>query len=187
MSIFLMSISGRWEECYYLRELQSISLLCITMTAVLADLKTGYIPNGIIVTGLLCGAVYQIFAKGLFGIILFLGGALFPILFFSVFYYFRMIGAGDIKLLCIVGGYFGPSRCFSCIAASILFGGVISLALTVYYQNFIQRICVFIDYVSQYSKRKIWKPYLPETTEESRFCFSVPVLLGVISQVGGMI
>lgn len=169
-----------------MREIQIISLVCIVMTAVLADLKTGRIPNGIIATGLLWGGAYQLVSGGFFGALIFLGGVLLPLILFGIFYYFRMIGAGDIKLFCVTGGFLGPAACFSCITAAVLFGGVISLGLMLYRHRLVQRLLTFSDYMSHYSKERQWKSYLAETAEEDRFCFSVPVLLGVLYYLQGL-
>jgi prepilin peptidase CpaA len=167
-----------------LKDLQAIALLCVAMTAVLEDLKEGCIPNGIIVTGLVMGGFYQLFSKGIIGLIFFLGGVILPIAVLGGLYYFRMIGAGDIKLLCMAGGFLGPSACFSCIAAAVLSGGVISLVIMIRHHIFIQRLSFFFDYVSQYSEKQQWTSYLNATTEDAKFCFSVPVLLGILYQLG---
>lgn len=163
-----------------MKEIQIISLVSIAMIAVLADLKEGRIPNGIIVIGLLLGGVWQIESGGLLGVLIFLGGVALPLILFGGFYYFRMIGAGDIKLFCVIGGFLGPAACFSCIAAAVFFGGVISLGLMLYHHSMMKRLLVFSNFINQYSGNGQWKPYLAETSAEDRFCFSVPVLLGIL-------
>ncbi|MDO4323007.1 MAG: prepilin peptidase [Lachnospiraceae bacterium] len=170
-----------------MKEIQMLSLLCIAGTAVLFDLHEGRIPNGIVVTGILWGGTYQLFARGAMGLLLFLGGVFLPILLFGGFYYFRMIGAGDIKLMCVMGGFLGPSDCFACITAAILFGGMISLAIILRRHNISQRLICLSDYIDQYSKEKQWNSYLEKTKEDARFCFSVPVLLGILCYIGGII
>jgi len=170
-----------------LKEIQILSLLCITGAAVLLDLQKGRIPNAVTVIGILWGASYQIFDKGIMGLFLFLGGVILPVVLFGGFYFFRMIGAGDIKLMCAVGGFLGPSACFSCITTSVLFGGIISLAIIIRRRNFSQRIIYLSDYMDRYSREKQWRSYLTGAKEDARFCFSVPVLLGVLCYIGGII
>lgn len=170
-----------------MRELSILSLLCVTVAAVLFDLKDGRIPNGIIVTGLLWGNAYQLFSRGIMGVTVFLGGMLLPVLLFGAVYYFRMIGAGDIKLLCVAGGFLGPSSCFACIVKALLFGGLISLAVMIRRRNFCRRLLCFSGYINDYSKNKEWKPYLKKAGDDARFCFSIPVLLGVLCCIGGTI
>lgn len=36
-----------------------------------------------------------------------LGGSILPLFLLAVLYYFRMLGAGDIKLFCAIGGLMG--------------------------------------------------------------------------------
>lgn len=79
-----------------MKEIQIFSLLCITGAALLSDLREGIIPNAVVTVGLLWGLSYQGMTKGAAGILVYLGGALLPILLFGGFYYFRMIGAGDV-------------------------------------------------------------------------------------------
>lgn len=169
-----------------MKEIQIISLVCIAGSAVLADLRSGRIPNGLILTGILFGAAYQIFANGAMGMVLFMGGCLLPVILFSWVYYFRMIGAGDIKLLCMVGSFIGPLDCFYCIVAAILFGGVISLAVMLHHHNLCQRLFCFSEYIRDYSSEKQWKPYLTRAGSDARFCFSIPVMLGVLCYIGGI-
>ena len=170
-----------------MKEIQILSLLCIAGAAVLLDLQRGRIPNGIIATGILWGGAYQLFANGAMGILLFLGGIFLPLLLFGGLYYFRMIGAGDIKLLCVAGGFLGPSDCFSCITAALLFGGMISLVIILRRHNFSRRLICLSDFINQYSKEKQWSPYLAGVEEDARFCFSLPVLLGILCYIGGII
>jgi prepilin peptidase CpaA len=175
------------EGCQSLQEIQAIALTGIAVAAVLFDLKSGKIPNGLIFTGLLWGAAYQLSVQGPVGGILFLGGAALPILLLGILYYFRMIGAGDIKLLCVTGGFLGPAACVSCMAAAILAGGVISLVIMLRNHNLSQRLLFFSDYIYHYSKERQWNSYLEKTSEADRFCFSVPILLSILSYLGGLI
>ena len=83
--------------------------------AVFQDLRKGIISNVLILFGFLGGAVFQLIRLGGSGLILFFGSAVFPVLLFSILYYFRMIGAGDIKLLAALGGFLGISDLFRCL------------------------------------------------------------------------
>ena len=168
-------------------EIPVLLLLCLAITAVLCDLKTGRIPNGIIAAGLACGALYQISAKGAVGIVLYLGGACLPILFLGVFFYFRMIGAGDVKLLCMAGAFFGPSGSFAVLKWSILFGGAVSLVYMLCRGNMWERFLFFREYASRYSQSHCWRPYMSGVGERAKFCFSVPILAGILCQIGGSI
>ena len=92
-------------------------LLCMTMAAMLADLKTGKVPNGLIVAGVAMGVSYQVLSEGVAGVLVFAGGLLLPLLLMGGLFYFRMAGAGDIKLLCVTGGFLGPADGFRTLIA----------------------------------------------------------------------
>lgn len=170
-----------------LKVIQIMSLLLITEAAVLCDLESGRIPNGLILAGIGMGVIYQCCAEGAVGLILCLGGMILPVILLGFLYYFRMIGAGDIKLFCVLGGFLGPGICFWCIVRAILAGGVISLAIMLYYGNFFERLFYFIEYVREYLETGVWKPYLSGVGEKARFCFSIPVLFSILCYIGGTV
>ena len=168
-----------------MKEIQLLSLLCIAEAAVLSDVWKGKIPNAITATGIVCALAYQLAENGCAGVLLWMGGAALPALLFCGFYYFRMIGAGDVKLLCVLGGFLGPSDCLECIAVSVLSGGILSLLIMLRCRSLSRRLAYFAEYISTYSRELKWRPYLEQTPQEARFCFSVPVLLGTIYYIAG--
>jgi prepilin peptidase CpaA len=153
---------------------------------VLCDLSSGRIPNELILAGLGFGTIYQYFSAGLMGLLLCMGGMVLPLLLLGPLYYFRMIGAGDIKLFCVLGSFLGPVMCFWCIVRAIFAGGVIALALLLYHRNLAGRMFYLIDYVTEYEQTRVWKPYLPGAGRQDRFCFSIPVLFSILCYIGGI-
>ncbi|MCD8347839.1 MAG: prepilin peptidase [Lachnospiraceae bacterium] len=157
-----------------------LSLTGIAVTAVLCDLWTERIPNAVIFVGLAMGLVYQLYAEGFVGMILYLGGVMLPILLFGTLYFFRMMGAGDIKLLCVAGGFLGPAGIFSCIVRSVFAAAVISVVILYRNHTLESRLLYFWKYVTDYSATGQWKPYMDGVDERAKFCFSVPVLIGIL-------
>lgn len=168
-------------------EVQAAVLLAIVMAAVLEDVRSGRIPNSLIATGLCCGLAYQICSMGLVGALLFMGGALLPLLFPGILYRFRMIGAGDVKLLCMAGGFLGPAGCFSCVLCSLLSGALLSLLVVAHRRNARQRFSVLADYLRRSQERDFDLDYRRMAGEGGNFCFSLPILFGVLCCLGGMI
>lgn len=165
--------------------IQKLFMIGIAAAAVVTDLKTGKIPNWLILIGLALGMICQVMEKGIIGFLLFAGGTGVPVLLFGLLYYFRMIGAGDIKLLCAMGGFTGPAGSLYCIFLTVLWGGFISLGIMLYRRNLVQRMEVFFRYISQYGSgcRGAYMSYAPR---EAKFCFSIPVLLGILCFAGGI-
>lgn len=173
--------------CVSLKVIQIMSLLLITEAAVLCDLYNGRIPNALILAGLGLGVIYQWCLDGVIGLLLCLGGMILPIILLGALYYFRMLGAGDIKLFCVLGGFLGPGMCLQCIFRAILAGGVISLAILIYRRSFTERLFYFIEYIGDYFETGEWKPYLSQVDDHARFCFSVPVLFSILCYIGGAV
>lgn len=147
--------------------------------AVFQDLRKGIISNVLILFGFLGGAVFQLIRLGGSGLILFFGSAVFPVLLFSILYYFRMIGAGDIKLLAALGGFLGISDLFRCLVCALIFGGILSLFLMIYRKNLIRRFQYLAGYVSSYIQGKEWQPYRRKGEKDGEFPLSVPIALSV--------
>ena len=96
----------------------------IVLAAAWDDLRSGRISNQLIVTGLLAGFLCQVVQYKAAGIVLFLGGSLLPLLLLGMLFYFRMLGAGDIKLFCVVGGFLGAMDLLKCMLVAVVFGAV---------------------------------------------------------------
>lgn len=106
---------------------QCFFLIPIGLFAVFFDLRKGKIPNELIVIGLILGCCFQIRQAKAVGLLLFLGGACIPVVLGAGIYYFRMMGAGDMKLWAVVGGFLGPQRAVYCMIASLFVGAVLSI------------------------------------------------------------
>ena len=164
--------------------IQIVTLLMVTETAVLCDLARGRIPNELILAGLVLGAVSQSVSAGIYGVLFYLGGVLLPVVALGPLYYFRMIGAGDIKLLSVAGGFMGPAACVSCMFWSAAAGGILAAARMLRSRNLIARLSFFAEYVEEYARTGRWKPYLKEVDEDAKFCFSAAILAGVLICIG---
>lgn len=76
----------------------------ISAMAVWMDLKDASVDNGWILFSFMIGFLIQITENGLKGGVIFLAGVAVPVLLLGILFIFHMIGAGDIKLLCALGG-----------------------------------------------------------------------------------
>ena len=161
-------------------------LLSIGSLAVFWDLWKGKVPNILIVAGLCTGWCYQLADKGLYGVLDFWGGALFPLLLLGVLYYFRMIGAGDIKLFSVIGGFVGIRSVLTCITISFLAGAVISAFLIIRRGILRERLQYFFAYISDYIQFRKWVPYRKGLGKECSFTFSIPVLFSLVLYAGGV-
>lgn len=168
-----------------MKEAEALFLIGFSAAAMWMDLKTGKISNRFILLGLLMSSMLQLIQNGGCGILLFVGGAGVPVLLFGLLYYFRMIGAGDIKLLCVLGSATGPTGSLYCIFLTVLWGGILSLAIMICRKNLVSRMEVFFRYILQYGQGDPVS-YRQYAGDDALFCFTVPVLFGILCYVGGI-
>ncbi len=106
-------------------------LLTILLLAVLVDLRTRRIPNLLIVSGFGLGLVCAVAQHGLTGLPHALGGATVAIVLLLPMFAMRAIGAGDVKLLAVVGSFAGPVAFLLVLLYTFLAGGILAIAVIV--------------------------------------------------------
>lgn len=116
-----------------------ISLAAVLSAAVVTDLRDRHIPNALVLSGLALGFFFQSAAPegyGLFdrnwggvGALKGLYGSLAGLAMFLPFYILRTLGAGDVKLLAMLGVWFGPHPMIGVALLTFLCGGVLALGV----------------------------------------------------------
>lgn len=162
-------------------------LLPFQAAAVICDLYGRKIPNTLITAGLITAAAYQWSSKGPPGLWQFAGGALVPLLVLGILHYFRMLGAGDIKLLMMSGGFFGAAGSLKCIFLSFLVAGGYSLAVLIKHRILWRRLNYFVQYITNIRQERKWTPYINEDEDPAYLYFSIPVLIGSLPLTGGFL
>ena len=160
-------------------------LVVFTTVAVCMDLSREKIDNRWIAFGWLIGFSYQLIVHGLRGIGIFFLGAAVPILLLYLLCWFRMMGAGDIKLLSVLGGFMGPVSAAACVGVSLAFGAVFSLGMIILCGNLMSRLRYFTTYFTRLAATKQVVPYMQKGRRMENIHFSIPILMGVLIFVGG--
>jgi len=118
-------------------------LLCLAVLATLLaaalwhDLRTRRIPNRLVLWGTLTGLILNSFVPagaGLFdaafgglGPLQALAGAAAGLALLLPMHLLRALGAGDVKLMAMVGAFIGPQQVLAATLLALLAGGVLSL------------------------------------------------------------
>ena len=158
--------------------------LILALGAVEMDLRSHRIANGWLAAGWATGLWVQLSPGGK-GADAFAAGSLLPLALLAVLFWFRMLGAGDIKLLSVLGGLMGASAVLQCIFWSFLFGAVFSIGMISACGSWSQRLSYFLNYVKQYLATKTRVPYRKANEGAECLHFSVPVLMGTLLWIGG--
>lgn len=107
--------------------------------AVVMDTKSGTISNRLIISGLIWGLAFRLMEEGSAGAVHFLVNISIPVILLFLLFQLRVLGAGDIKLFSVAGGFLTTTQLFYLIptafAAAAVIGGVklVYIALTVGY------------------------------------------------------
>lgn len=161
-------------------------VLTFTFIAAAFDLKSEKIPNVWILSGWFCGFVLALSQTEFHGILSYLSGLSVPLILLSFLFFFRVMGAGDIKLLSVIGGFMGPSSILWCIFYSFLSAALLSFALLCACKNLKDRFRYFFTYLQNTILTKQQLPYrMPGKNRAEHLHFSVAVLLGVLLWTGG--
>lgn len=151
------------------------------------DLQTEKISNIWIVAGWCIGLIFRTASGGIGQSLSFAAGALLPVILLFLLFMAHMLGAGDIKLLSVLGGFMGPVQIFTCTIYSFICGAVISFLVLIYYHIFLERLQYFFNYFKRcISQKKRISYRCPGKKRPEHIHFSVAVLLGILLWIGGI-
>ena len=154
--------------------------------AVLMDLRRTKVDNEWILFSLCISLVAQLLGSGPGGAWKWSSGLLVPFLILGWLFAFRMLGAGDIKLLCAIGSMLGPGKILECIALSFLIGAAFSGAILISNGIFCQRFLYLFQYVSDFFQTGERKPYYKSGMPLENFHFTVPIFMSTLLYAGGV-
>lgn len=149
------------------------------------DISSMRISNGWILCSLLAGLWYAFFGPG-GNPGEYITGILFPAAALGWLFILRMLGPGDIKLLCALGGIMGPGDIWRCMKLTFLAGAVLSLAILLDFGDSAGRIRYFIAYLKDVFETGIIKPYYKRGSAPENFHFTIPIFMSVMLYAGGM-
>ena len=104
-------------------------LFCLLTIASITDYRTYKIPNWLTAGGIIFGLIYSVFtpfSRDL-GLLWALGGMMLGFVIMLPCYALRIMGAGDVKLMAMVGAFLGVDDCFKAIIFSFIVGGIAAL------------------------------------------------------------
>lgn len=105
-----------------------ISLLTI---ATWHDVRSHRIPNALVLTGWVAGILLSAWLHGVTGIVSAVEGGVLGLAALLPFYMMRTLGAGDVKLMAVVGVFLGPTDVLMAILGTFLAGGVMALVVAI--------------------------------------------------------
>lgn len=154
------------------------------------DLRCARVDNGWLLFWLAVGTGMQVIRAGpgyAFRQILLqvLPGMAVPLLLLFPFFYFRMLGAGDIKTLAVLGSLLGRKAMIPCLFFTFLFGAILSLSIFLADGGFRRRIQYLASWLQHYLQTGQRQPYLRVGVREESLHMTIPMLMAVLLRAGG--
>lgn len=166
-----------------------LCIIVLLAAAIREDFKSYKIPNYLAATGIIASFAICIAEHGPAGILSWFPGILFPFLILFPLFLIRAVGAGDIKLFCVIGSFYGIAFGFQTILLSFLTAAFFSIILIIRSGQFQKRLFVLKNYIRKlYLAKKMpekepnWYHYYNRETdkEDAVLHFSVSILAGFV-------
>lgn len=106
-------------------------LAVLLLAAVWTDLASRRIPNQLVYAGVAVGLACQAVLPSGEGVVIGLQGMGLGLLLFLPLYALRAMGAGDVKLMAMVGAFVGPQHVVGAVLAALVAGGVMAVVMTI--------------------------------------------------------
>ena len=103
----------------------------LVTAAAWTDIRSRRIPNRLVFAGAGIGLIWQLTAGGVEGLLAALGGMGVGLAVMVPFYVLRAMGAGDVKLMTMVGAFLGPVGTFSAALLTFVVGGVLAVVIAI--------------------------------------------------------
>ena len=164
----------------------TIALFTLVIIAVVEDVRFMRIRNRLILIGLVLGLAFRILEEGSQGVISYAIGVIFPVILLFLLFLARILGAGDIKLFSMIGGFVPLEQLIVCVGCSFLAGGILAFILLFVRGYALQRSTEGIRYMGQVAFGQLGE-YEGRKKKEHLMHFSVAILLGLLITKGGFI
>lgn len=167
-------------------------LILLLIMAVLMDFRYDRIYNGWIIFGILLGLSLCILIKGWNGIYDAVAAMLISFCILYPVYKIGALGAGDVKLLIMVGSFISVNQLLRIIIFSFIIGSVFSVGKMISEENFKERMQYLFSYLSDVLCSGQWKLYGENLKDDykkyksNKIHFALPVCLSVMLGLGGL-
>ncbi|MFS0756277.1 A24 family peptidase [Noviherbaspirillum sp. 1P10PC] len=112
-------------------ELEQAALFLLVVTAALFDIKSRRIPNKLVFPGALAAIAYHTMSPYGIGFFGSMGGLAVGLAALLPLYMIRAMGAGDVKLMAMVGAFLGPMSAVGAIMTTFIAGGALAIAAAI--------------------------------------------------------
>ncbi len=162
-----------------------VAIICIMIVAVYTDLRSRKIPNRLTYSAMVFLLAYYTTAYGFAGCWFSVKGLLLGTGILVPVYFIGGMGAGDAKLMGVVGAALGMKGVFTAFLFTALLGGLYACVLILlrYKQSreLLERSALMMK-VSVYTKRVFFIPGA-QNGNAPKLCYAIPIAIGTAGAV----
>ena len=150
----------------------------LVFIAVVMDLKSMRISNRLILVGLGISLILRFLRGGVLDLLVGIFLISFPVILLYLLFRLNALGAGDIKLFSLVGGFVNFKELLECIIYAFICAAVFSFAKMLCYGTFfssMQNVGIYMRRMSMGSREAYQVPF----GEKSKIHFSIAIFIGL--------
>lgn len=157
----------------------------LLLLALISDLRTYKIKNSITYSFMFVGMAVNLSGEGLKGLLFSLQGIILTAVCLFILYIIRVVGAGDVKLLCAVGALMGAPFALSAAICSFICGGFIASGIILARHNRSERFKYFIQYIKScfLTMKLLHYTDFKDIGESGKFHFSIAIASGTAAVI----
>lgn len=159
-----------------------IVLIVMLLVAVIFDLKEQRIPNWLILAALLAALIGHVITGGLLGLLFSLKGFGVGLLLLIIPFMMGGMGAGDVKLLGVVGALQGSTFVLNAFVSMALWGGLMAVILLIGQRQLIKTIRRLLAsaFLALFKMNKL-QDSVEASNSGVHFPYALAIALGAIS------
>jgi len=150
------------------------------LVAVWSDIRTEKVPNILILSGILAGIFLQCCSGFPGGVSDMIFGMVLPILICWILFRVRGLGAGDVKLLCLIGCLNGVQLMLLCFCLSVIIAAVYAAIYLLYRHQMLTAMRDVCFWFREMSQEKKILPYAGSEDPSRRMHFSAALFYGYL-------
>ena len=158
----------------------------LMLPAIDSDLRAEKVENSWLLVSAALIAAMKLIRHGWEALPGMAGGFVIPVILLWPLFRIRALGAGDSKLLAVLGLMMGPRDILCCLIRTFLAGGVIAVPVLLFSGIGEERLRYLTGYVEHSLKTGVLPPYRKEGCTPGHIHMTVPVFLSVLLWAGGI-
>lgn len=157
----------------------------LIFVAVFYDIRYGRIPNFLFILGFISGLLIQFLSfSSISKTFPFILGFLFPFISLYLLFKIRVLGAGDVKLLTVIGFHTGIERIIHITVYSMFIAGIYGLILLFILKDYRKRLLSLIRYARDVAEEGNLLSYSNFTSPKTKqLYFSIAIGLAYFLEI----